>query len=75
MRTTIVIDDEIYEKYKPLVNKRKLSRLINQLLKERLEEAKGRLAAKEMREGYLATRRERKALNEDWDEILAEGWE
>lgn len=75
MRTTIIIDDALYEKFKSLASKRKLSEFINQLLREKLEEEKNRALSQKMKEGYLATRRERKSLNEDWDSILAEDWE
>ena len=75
MRTTIIIEDALYEKFKSLAAKRKLSEFINQLLREKLEEEKNRMLSKRMKEGYLATRRERKSFNEDWDSILAEDWE
>jgi len=75
MRTTIIIEDALYEKFKSLAAKRKLSDFINQLLREKLEEEENRMLSKRMKEGYLATRRERKSLNEDWDSILAEDWE
>ncbi len=75
MRTTIIIEDALYEKFKSLAAKRKLSEFINQLLREKLEEEENRMLSKRMKEGYLATRRERRSLNEDWDSILAEDWE
>lgn len=75
MRTTIIIEDALYEKFKSLASKRKLSEFINQLLREKLEEEENRTLSQKMKEGYLATRRERKSLNEDWDSILAEDWE
>jgi metal-responsive CopG/Arc/MetJ family transcriptional regulator len=75
MRTTIIIEDALYEKFKSLAAKRKLSEFINQLLREKLDEEENRIFSKKMKEGYLATRRERKSLNEDWDSILAEDWE
>jgi metal-responsive CopG/Arc/MetJ family transcriptional regulator len=75
MRTTIIIEDALYEKFKSLASKRKLSEFINQLLREKLEEEENKALSQKMKEGYLATRRERKSLNEDWDSILAEDWE
>jgi metal-responsive CopG/Arc/MetJ family transcriptional regulator len=75
MRTTIIIEDALYEKFKSLASKRKLSEFINQLLREKLEEEENRALSQKMKEGYLATRRERKSLNEAWDPILAEDWE
>ena len=75
MRTTIIIEDVLYEKFKSLAAKRKLSEFINQLLREKLEEEENKTLSKRMKEGYLATRRERKSLNEDWDSILAKDWE
>ncbi len=75
MRTTIVLEDTLYEKLKDSVPQRKISNFINQLIKEKLADAEKKAIAKKMKEGYLNTRKDRKELDKDWDSIVAEGWE
>lgn len=75
MRTTIVLDDTLYEKLKDVIPQRKVSNFINQLIKEKLADAEEKAITKKMKEGYLNTRKDRKELGKDWDGILAEGWE
>lgn len=75
MRTTIVLDDTVYEKLKKSIPQRKISSFINQVIREKFVEAEENALAKKMKEGYLNTRKDRKELEKDWDRILAEGWE
>lgn len=75
MRTTIVLDDTLYEKLKVSVPQRKISNFINQIIKEKLADAEEKAITKKMKEGYLNTRKDREELGKDWDGILAEGWE
>ncbi len=75
MRTTIVLDDTLYEKLKNSVPQRKISNFINQIIKEKLADIEKRAMTKKMKEGYLNTAKDRKELDQDWDGILAEGWE
>jgi metal-responsive CopG/Arc/MetJ family transcriptional regulator len=74
MRTTIVLDDTLYEKLKISIPQRKISNFINQLIKEKLAEVEKEAITKKMKEGYLNTKKDRKELDKDWDSILAEGW-
>lgn len=75
MRTTIVLDDTVYEKLKKSIPQRKISSFINQLIREKFADAEENALVKKMKEGYLNTRKDRKELEKDWDRILAEGWE
>lgn len=75
MRTTIVLDDTVYEKLKKSIPQRKISSFINQLIREKFANAEENVLVKKMKEGYLNTRKDRKELEKDWDRILAEGWE
>lgn len=75
MRTTIVLDDTLYEKLKNSIPQRKISNFINQIIKEKLANVEKRTMTKKMKEGYLNTGKDRKELDQDWDSILAEGWE
>lgn len=75
MRTTIVLDDIVYEKLKKSIPQRKISSFINQIIRERFADAEENALTKKMKEGYLNTRKDRKELEKDWDRILAEGWE
>lgn len=75
MRTTIVLDDTLYEKLKDVIPQRKFSNFINQIIREKLDDAEEKAITKKMKEGYLNTRKDRKELGKDWDGILAEGWE
>ena len=75
MRTTIVLEDALYEKLKESVPQRKISNFINQLIKEKIADAEKKAIANQMKEGYLNTNKDRKELGKDWDSIFAEGWE
>lgn len=75
MRTTIVLDDTLYEKLKNSIPQRKISNFINQIIKEKLADVEKRALTKKMKEGYLNTGKDRKELDQDWDGILAESWE
>ena len=51
-----------------------MSRFINQAIVEKLRALEREEFAAAMREGYIATCRERAALNEDWQVVDAAGW-
>lgn len=53
---------------------RGLSALINELLTGRVRQWEQAEIEARLREGYLATREERKELNADWQTIDGEGW-
>jgi predicted CopG family antitoxin len=75
MRTTIVLEDTVYEKLKKTVPQRKISSFINEVIREKFADAEETALARKMKEGYINTRKDRKELNKDWDRILAKGWE
>ncbi len=56
------------------VTLRGLSALINELLTGRLWQWEQAQREARLREGYLATREERKELNADWQTIDGEDW-
>lgn len=74
VRTTIHLDEEVYSILKTRTPPRKMSRFINQAIVEKLRALEREEFAAAMREGYIATCRERAALNEDWQVVDAAGW-
>jgi metal-responsive CopG/Arc/MetJ family transcriptional regulator len=75
MRTTLVLDDNLMARVKNVVPPRKLSQFVNRLLEEKIQEMEKRELLAEMKQGYIATRENRRELNREWDAILAEKWE
>jgi hypothetical protein len=74
VRTTVYVDDAVLERARRQVGERGLSRLVNQALTEKLDAIEERQIEEQMREGYLASREERAALNEDWQSVDGERW-
>lgn len=74
MRTTIQIDDEVFDRVRRLVPTRGLSRFVNEALVARVDQLERERIAAEMREGYIATRTDRDELNADWRVVDSEGW-
>lgn len=75
MRTTIILEDSVYEKVKTIIPPRRISQFINRVIKEKIEQIERQRIIEEMKEGYIATRRNRRELNKEWDAILSEDWE
>jgi hypothetical protein len=73
-RTTIYIDESLMNRVRSHVPPRGLSALINELLTERVQQWEQAELQARLREGYLATRAERREVNEDWQAIDGEGW-
>jgi hypothetical protein len=73
-RTTIYIDDELLERARQFVPARGLSSLLNELLAERIAALEREKIIAEMREGYIATREERREVARDWEAVALEGW-
>ena len=73
-RTTIYLDDSLVTRARRLVPARGLSQLLNDLLEERLAQLEQAEIEAQMREGYVATRREREELSADWQVVDGEGW-
>lgn len=73
-RTTIYLDETLLERVRRFAAPRGLSALVGELLAERVRQLEQAEIAASMREGYLATRSERQALNADWQALDGEGW-
>ena len=73
-RTTVYIDESLMNRVRSHVTPRGLSALINELLTERVRQWEQAELEVRLREGYLATREERKELNADWQAIDGEDW-
>ncbi len=73
-RTTVYLDESLLEQVRRFVPSRGLSSLVSELLSERVRQLEQAEMEAAMREGYLATRSERQALNADWQALDSEGW-
>ncbi|MCS6842945.1 MAG: hypothetical protein NZ528_01275 [Caldilineales bacterium] len=73
-RTTLYLDEAVLARVRRFVPPRGLSALVNTLLEEKAQEWERAEIEAAMREGYLATRCERQALNVDWQAVDGEGW-
>jgi Arc/MetJ family transcription regulator len=73
-RTTIHLDDQLLARARRFVPARGLSRFINQTLAARIDALEREEIEAAMKAGYLATRPDRKALDEDWQVVEGEGW-
>jgi hypothetical protein len=73
-RTTIYLDEALVARARRLVPARGLSQLVNELLAERIAELEQAELEAQLREGYIATRQERRTLNADWEATDVEGW-
>lgn len=74
LRTTVYLDEGLAERVRHFIPQRGLSHLINDLLKQKVVELEQAETERQMREGYLAVREDRKALNEEWQRLDGEGW-
>ena len=74
LRTTVYLDDGVAERIRRFIPQRGLSQLVNDLLQQKATELEQAEIERQMHEGYLAVRADRKALNEEWQVIDAEGW-
>jgi len=70
-RLNITLPEDLIKKMKNLPNK---SHFIAEALKEKLERIKKEELDRKLIEGYKATRKEDKKINEDWEKITLEGW-
>lgn len=75
IRTTVVLEDSVIKKIKTLVPQRRLSRFINAALAEKLYEMERKEVSELMKQGYIATRKERERSNKEWEVVSTEGWE
>ena len=74
IRTTVHLEEDVLVRVRQFVPSRGLSRFINEALAEKLETLERQQIEQAMREGYLATREDREALNRDWSALDTEGW-
>ena len=74
IRTTIYLDEKLLERVRRFVAPRDLSRLVSELLDERVRQLEQVEIETAMRNGYLATNSERRKVNADWQVVDGEGW-
>ena len=74
VRTTVQIDDDVFDRVRRHIPSRGFSKFVNEALAARVDQLERARIEAEMREGYIATRADREALNADWEVIDAEGW-
>ena len=73
-RTTIYIDEALLDRIRRFIPSRGLSPLVSELLDERVRQLEQEELEAALREGYLATKSERRMLNNDWQTVDVEGW-
>ena len=74
VRTTIQLDETLLQRVRQLVPARGLNRFINEAVEEKTKAVERLRIEEAMREGYIATRRDRAELNEDWSAVDTERW-
>ena len=70
-RLNITLPEEIAQEIKYIPNK---SGFISEAIKEKLERINKEKLDKLLIEGYKATRKEDKEINQEWEKITLEGW-
>ena len=70
-RLNITLPEEIAQEIKYIPNK---SGFISEAVKEKLERINKEKLYKLLIEGYKATRKEDKEINQEWEKITLEGW-
>ena len=70
-RLNITLPEEIAQEIKYIPNK---SAFISEAIKEKLERINKEKLDKLLIEGYKATRKEDKEINQEWEKITLEGW-
>ena len=73
-RITIYIDEALLDRIRRFIPSRGLSPLVSELLDERVRQLEQEELEAALREGYLATKSERRMLNNDWQTVDVEGW-
>jgi metal-responsive CopG/Arc/MetJ family transcriptional regulator len=74
VRTTVHLDEELLRRVRQIVPERGLNRFINEALEEKTRSVERLRIEEAMREGYIATRRDRTELNEEWSAVETESW-
>ena len=70
-RLNITLPEEIAQEIKYIHNK---SGFISEAVKEKLDRINKEKLDKLLIEGYKATRKEDKEINQEWEKITLEGW-
>lgn len=70
-RLNITIPKKIYQEIKEIPNK---SSFISEAIIEKIDKIKKEKLDKLLIEGYQATSKEDKEINEEWENITLEGW-
>ncbi len=70
-RLNITLPEEIAQEIKDIPNK---SGFISEAVKEKLDRINKEKLDKLLIEGYKATRREDREINQEWEKITMEGW-
>ena len=70
-RLNITLPEEIAQEIKYIPNK---SGFISEAVKEKLDRINKEKLDKLLIEGYKATRKEDKEINQEWEKITLEGW-
>ncbi|MGH2343643.1 MAG: hypothetical protein ACRDG4_00345 [Chloroflexota bacterium] len=73
-RTTVYLDDRVRERLRSLIPPRKLNRFINEAVAEKIAALEQQQLEHAMKEGYLATKDDRAALNRDWEAVAVLDW-
>ena len=74
IHTIIDLDEELYFKLKQLIAPCGMSQFINETLWEKIQQLEKRDIETAMKEGYLATKKDRATLNQEWQSVDTEGW-
>jgi Arc/MetJ family transcription regulator len=74
VRTTIHLDDALLARVRRFIPPRGLNRFINDALAEKLDALEREQVEQAMKEGYLATQRDRSGIDADWHVVDTEGW-
>ena len=74
IRTTIQIDDLLMERVRKIVPPRGFNQFVIEALAARADAIEREALEREMMEGYIASREDRRDLNRDWEGIDGEGW-
>ncbi len=70
-RLNITLPEEIAQEIKDIPNK---SGFISEAVKEKLDRINKEKLDKLLIEGYKATRKEDREINQEWEKITLEGW-
>lgn len=74
VRTTIHLDESLYAHLKRRTTSRKMSQFISQAIAEKLNHLEQTDRESAMKAGYLASRKDRAQLNQDWETMDGEAW-